>query len=239
MTIIPNTVCQIYFCLGHSVAGCPQRYNSRPSKPIVPAFATFNAGKTSDTMWFPDLAVASHMTPFKSNFSSKSVCIGSTRVRIADDTLLPIAAIGEVSLPSCNRNITLRNVCHVPSLKHNLFSVKCLCSDNNCVNFDASTVSIKDRATGKVLLPGTSKGNIYPLRLPLLEPPSESSVMASLAINESADLWHRRLGHCVLAVLDILRKNKAIVTTKFDTDYVPCRLGKSHRSPYCLVAHTY
>lgn len=57
------------------------------------------------------------MTPSEGTLSSKSVYTGSTRVRFANGTLLPIAAIGDVSLPSCDRQLTLCNVCHVPSLK--------------------------------------------------------------------------------------------------------------------------
>lgn len=59
----PNTVCQICFCSGYSAAACPQRYTTCPNQPMVLAFATFNTGETSDTVWFSDSAAASHMTP--------------------------------------------------------------------------------------------------------------------------------------------------------------------------------
>lgn len=62
--------------------------------------------------------------------------------------------------------------------------------------------------------------------------------MANLAVSSSADIWHRRLGHCGTTTLDVRRKNKVIVSVRLVTDCVPCRLGKSHRLPFKLVEHS-
>ena len=72
----PNAVCHICFAPGHTAVGCPQRYT--PSQPhSVPAFATFNAINANESVWYPDSATASHMTPMEGNLLSKSIYTGS------------------------------------------------------------------------------------------------------------------------------------------------------------------
>ena len=68
-------------------------------------------------------------------------------------SLLPIKHIGSLSVPAVAKPLVLKSVLHVPSLKHNLLSVKQLYQDNNCiVVFDDSSVYVKDNTSGNILL---------------------------------------------------------------------------------------
>ena len=85
------------------------------------------------------------MTLDDGNLLSKSIYFGNALVNICNGTLLPVANIGNSSLPSKMRPLTLKNVLHVPKIQHNLLLVRQLCQDNNCtVVFYLSSIRAKD-----------------------------------------------------------------------------------------------
>lgn len=101
------------------------------------------------------------MTPSEGILSSKSTYLGPTKVRVGNGSLLPIKSIGNLRVSTSGRSLVLNFVCHVPTLKHNLVSISQLCRDNCCsVTFDSSSFFVKDNLTGKVLLRGSSRGNV-------------------------------------------------------------------------------
>ena len=71
---------------------------------------------------------------------------------------------------------------------------------------------------GEVLFygPSTEKENIYPVSLRRLPP----HVPALAVLHASDDVWHRRLGHCGIRVLDSLRKDKVIHSSVFKDNCV-------------------
>ena len=100
--------------------------------------------------------------------------------------------VGHSRLPSKTEPLRLTNVLHVPKLQHNLLSVRQLCQDNNCnVVFDSSSIPVKDNAMGDVLLQASSLGPVDTIPVHAVS----STVPTNVALIESADLWHRRLGH--------------------------------------------
>ena len=104
-----------------------------------------------------------------------------------------------MNTPTVSNPLVLNNILRVPTLKHNLLSVKELCQDNNCiVVFDASFVCVKEKISGKVLLHASSAGNVYFLAV-LFSSPS-----AFAALIDPAITWHRRLGHCGVRTLSFL-----------------------------------
>ena len=117
----PNVICQICFAPEHTAVGCPQRYT--PSQ-NVPAFATFNAVDANESIWYPNSTAASHMTPHEGNLLSKSLYNDTDRVRVGNGLLLPIKHVGSLNISTPHQPLVLNNVLHVPSLKHNLLSVK-------------------------------------------------------------------------------------------------------------------
>jgi len=174
------------------------------------------------------------MTPEDSKLLCKSPYSGSSQVKVGNGTLLPISQVGMIKLPTSSRPLTLKkNVFHVPQLRHNLLSVRQLCRDNNCsVVFNASCLCVKDKTTGEVLLQAPSVGNVYPIQF------ESMPQTANLALSESGELWHRRLGHCGAQVLFLLRKNNSVtLNSSFSNDCTTCRLAKSHRLPFDSAEH--
>lgn len=57
---------------------------------------------------------------------------GSNEVIIGNRASLPIANIGQVTLPTPHPNTNLQNILHVPTLSHNLLAIHQLISNNNC-----------------------------------------------------------------------------------------------------------
>jgi len=107
------------------------------------------------------------MTPTEGILLSKTLYAGNDRVRVGNGSHLPIKHMGSLNIPTVSKPHVLRNVLHVLALKYNLLSVKQLYHDNHCiVVFDDSSVCVKDKISGKVLLHASSTGNVYPLAVP-------------------------------------------------------------------------
>ncbi|KAM3270617.1 hypothetical protein P3S67_028819 [Capsicum chacoense] len=190
----PTLTCQICGSLGHTALQCTNRFNHVfVANDLPKSFTTMFVGETNDTTWYVDSAAFAHMTPSEGNLLHKTPCTVHNHVLVGDGKLLNINNIGYTQLPSTSRPLYLRSVFHVPQLKHNLISVKKLCDDNNCVvNFDSSFISVKDKASGQTFLRESSKGDVYPLSSKSLC----SHPQALVVIQQSGDVWHRRLGHC-------------------------------------------
>jgi len=71
------------------------------------------------------------------------------------------------------------------------------------VVFDSTSVCIKDKTTGEVLLRASTIGSVSSLCLPIAH-----SILAYVALNSFGDQWHHRLGQCGARVLDALGKHK-------------------------------
>lgn len=108
-------------------------------------FASFSAGETNGSVWYSDSAAASHMTPSKGILFVKSSYAGPIKICVENGTLLPIKHIGNLVIHTSGRPLSLKSVCHVPLLKHNLLSINQLCRDNHCpVIFHSSSFFVKD-----------------------------------------------------------------------------------------------
>jgi len=73
------------------------------------------------------------MTPYEGTLLSKSIYTGNDRVQVGNGSLPPITHVGSLNIPAAHTPLVLKRVLHVPSLKHNLSSVKQICQDNNCI----------------------------------------------------------------------------------------------------------
>ena len=96
--------------------GCSQHY-IRSQSSSVPALATFNAVDANELVRYPNSVVTSHMTPNEGNLNSKIIYHGTDKVRVGNDSLLPIKHIGSLSVPTVTKPPVLKNVLHVSSLK--------------------------------------------------------------------------------------------------------------------------
>jgi len=105
-------------------------------------------------------------------------------VKVANGTLVPIMACGDVDVDIGGQVITLKNVMYVPDLKFNVISVKKLWKDNRIETTFGDRCYLKDTTHGnkKYYFPGQN-GSLYKV-----------GVVSTAKISES--LLHRRLGHC-------------------------------------------
>ena len=69
-----------------------------------------------ERVWYPDSAVASHMTLDDGKLISKSIYSGNAMVKVGDGTLLSIAHTGTFVLHTPHRPLMLKHVLHVRKL---------------------------------------------------------------------------------------------------------------------------
>jgi hypothetical protein len=119
---------------------------------------------------------------------------------MGNDTVLK--AIGKGSIKATMQvggqltHTTITQVFHVPKMKNNLISVSKLISEGFKVEFDKDGCKNKD-ALGVVVAQAQRDKNLYLLNVKVRKD------MAHIAnsLEESAMLWHERLGHCNMASL--------------------------------------
>ena len=132
-------------------------------------------------------------------------------ITVGNGNNLPVSSRHTSTLPTPHWNFVLNNVLVVPSLIHNLLSVRRFTRDNHCsVEFDAMGFSIKNLHAGQVTLRRNSDGDLY--TFPTI--PSTAAAHANLAL--STALWHRRLGHPAPNVVRTLQNMPAIYCNKPD-----------------------
>jgi hypothetical protein len=108
---------------------------------------------------------------------------------VGNGTRIPVTSRGSSILATNMSNFVLNNILVVPSIIHNLLSIRQFTRDNHCsIEFDALGFSVKDLRTQSVILCCDSEGDLY-----TISPVAPATAHALLAASSS--LWHRRLGH--------------------------------------------
>ncbi|GKA15863.1 retrovirus-related pol polyprotein from transposon TNT 1-94 [Tanacetum coccineum] len=128
-----------------------------------------------------------------------------------------------------NDSLKIDNVEHVDNLRFNLLSIGQIC-DNKCrVTFSEHDSEItKD---GKVIGRGIRKKGLYVMKLG--NKPKDQICLAT--IDENSTLWHRRLGHANMRLIQSLASKELVRNLpklKFDQHFCDaCKIGKqSHAS---------
>jgi len=119
-------------------------------------------------------------------------------------------------ITTSHQPLHLNHVLHAPKIIKNLIFVRRLTTDNNVfVSFDPFGFTVSDFQTRITLLRCDSRGDLY-----LVTTPSSFAGLTS-------SLWHSRLGHHGVSVLNSLRKNKFICCEPFNSSVVcdSCVLG--------------
>ena len=170
------------------------------------------------------------MTGDKSKFLSLAAYSGGT-VTFGDNKKGKIIAIGKVGKSSSH---CIDNVFLVEGLKHNLFSISQFCDKGNSVNFNNEYCQIINNDTKKVILEGKRKGNTYIVDLDAIP---ESTLTCLSVIEDDPLLWHKRVGHASLSLLDKLRTKELVVglpNIKFQCDKLcdACAKGKHVRKSF-------
>ena len=144
--------------------------------------------------------------------------------------MIPVQGHGNISLTSSPNTFTLKNVLHAPQLIKNLIFIRKFTQDNMVfVEFDPFGFSVKDLATGILVLRSNSTGDLYPFQSThgVFIPTSTSSAFLSSSI------WHSRLGHVGNAILNSLYSSNSIKCNK-NPSFVchSCPSGKHVQSPF-------
>ncbi|GKA20865.1 retrovirus-related pol polyprotein from transposon TNT 1-94, partial [Tanacetum coccineum] len=169
--------------------------------------------------WIKDSGCSKHMTGNRKLFSTYKA-YNEGNVIFRSNLCCNIIGKGTIS----NNSLKIDNVEHVDNLGFNLLSIGQIC-DNKCrVTFSEHDSEItKD---GKVIGRGIRKKGLYVMKLG--NKPKDKICLAT--IDENSTLWHRRLGHANMRLIQSLASKELVRNLpklKFDQHfYDACKIGK-------------
>ncbi|GKA94149.1 retrovirus-related pol polyprotein from transposon TNT 1-94 [Tanacetum coccineum] len=169
--------------------------------------------------WIKDSGCSKHMTGNRKLFSTYKAYNGGN-VIFGSNLRGNIIGKGTIS----NDSLKIDNVEHVDNLRFNLLSIGQIC-DNKCrVTFSEHDSEItKD---GKVIGRGIRKKGLYVMKLG--NKPKDQICLAT--IDENSTLWHRRLGHANMRLIQSLASKELVRNLpklKFDQHFCDaCKMGK-------------
>ena len=122
---------------------------------------------------------------------------------------------------------------HVPDISNNLLSVHKFTNDTRTLKeFHPSLFRVKDLATRRLLLQGSSKHGLYPF--PPLSTKRLSSPCALIGERTSFTNWHSRLGHPAFRIVSqvISRFGLPTIASKSKPACSTCLSAKSKQLPF-------
>jgi histone deacetylase 1/2 len=139
-----------------------------------------------------------------------------------------------LSTPS-SRSLDLKQILHIPQARNNILSMSKLSNDNNAfIELHPHDLFVKDLETKEPILRGRCRGGLYEIKTPVIK-------QALSSINVSRDMWHSRLGHQALQVVqDVLHSHdlpSIVESNKNRSVCDACQQGKSHPLPFSLSTH--
>ncbi|KAF7142376.1 hypothetical protein RHSIM_Rhsim05G0026100 [Rhododendron simsii] len=230
-----EVVCQICNKTRHTAVDCWQRFNQtyQPND-AAQALAAMTISDGQDNAWFPDTGATQHMTSDYGKLQNCTPYFGSDKIMVGNGDTLHITHVGNASLNMGNKEIKLNNVLVVPEIKKNLLSVSQMTTQLPYdFEFSANDFVIKHRETKRVIAKGSRSGGLYSLK------PKNAEVFFSTrfrVVND--DVWHQRLGHPNMRVVNHLKKNKLISSSNnkpIDFICSSCQLGKACRLPFLSI----
>ncbi|GJZ71880.1 retrovirus-related pol polyprotein from transposon TNT 1-94 [Tanacetum coccineum] len=169
--------------------------------------------------WIKDSGCSKHMTGNRKLFSTYKAYNGGN-VIFGSNLRGNIIGKGTIS----NDSLKIDNVEHVDNLGFNLLSIGQIC-DNKCkVTFSEHDSEITKN--GKVIGRGIRKKGLYVMKLG--NKPKDQICLAT--IDENSTLWHRRLGHANMRLIQSLASKELVRNLpklKFDQHFCDaCKIGK-------------
>nr|GEW40474.1 retrovirus-related Pol polyprotein from transposon TNT 1-94 [Tanacetum cinerariifolium] len=136
--------------------------------------------------------------------------------------------------------LEFENVYFMKDLKYNLFSVSQICDNKNSVLFTDSECIVlgrdfKLRDDTNVLLRTPRQHNMYSIDLNNIVPHKDLICLVAKASGNESVLWHRRLGHLNLKIMNkLVRHNlvRGLPSKCFENNHtcVACLKGKQHKA---------
>ncbi|GJX27738.1 retrovirus-related pol polyprotein from transposon TNT 1-94 [Tanacetum coccineum] len=169
--------------------------------------------------WIKDSGCSKHITGNRNLFSTYKEYNGGN---VIFGSNLRGNIIGKCTI--FNDSLNIDNVEHVDNLGFNLLSVGQICDNKRRVTFSKHDSEItKD---GKVIGRGITKKGLYVMKL--RNKPKDKICLAT--INENSTLWHWRLGHANMCLIQLLASKELVRNLpklKFDQHFCDaCKIGK-------------
>ena len=147
---------------------------------------------------------------------------------MGDNSKCKIIGKGKVG----NSTFSLIDVLYVENLHHNLISISQLCDKGMSVIFDNESCKIIEKSTNNIVFTGKRKGNVYTISFDDL-----TLSRCLVATDEEVFLWHRRLGHASMSLLEKLESKelvRGLPHQKYKNNKVckSCAMGKFSRSSF-------
>ncbi|RWR74934.1 Integrase, catalytic core [Cinnamomum micranthum f. kanehirae] len=202
---------------------------------VTSAQTDVNASIDYNDKWIVDSGCSHHATGNYSLLSDVRPHCGKKTIVTADNSLYPVEKEGHFEADiSNNRGVSLNNVYHVSGLKKNLASVSQITDARRYVLFGPKNVQILSNIKhieADVLFTGRRKESLYVLS-------ASDAYVEKTCQNESATLWHSRLGHVGYQLLQKISTKKLLngipLFKEIHHDVVcpGCQYRKSHRLPF-------
>ncbi|KAF3786626.1 hypothetical protein EJ110_NYTH25134 [Nymphaea thermarum] len=153
-----NLIRPIHNTNGHSARTC---YD------IPQAYSAMSLQDSLNEYWYPDTGTTNHIVASDDMMHNKAPQDGQENVMIGSSSRLSIKHTGDLLVDVNGNSFKLKNTLHVPTIAHNLLSVRKFTTDNDCLfEFSPYEFVIKDRRTNKIILQGPKKCNgLYPIAL--------------------------------------------------------------------------
>ena len=170
------------------------------------AWATDSKGR-----WCIDSGCTAHMCNESVNIQNSEQC--DRKLNLANKTQTTASMKGRVKILATDgtntKTVNLNNTLMVPDLRTNLMSVAKITDNDREILFRKRDAIVMD-TTGETKMVATRIGDLYFLKEPEEHVQAISTSTKNEFTNDSADLWHRRLGHLHMQALnDIQAKGLA------------------------------
>ena len=223
---------------GHIVRNCPlnnnRNYKGEQSHLVEEGkhIALISTMEPNDK-WFIDSAATKHMTHNKNLLMDYIEYDTPTEIYLGDNTVIHAEGEGMVKLFTGGDTgcyLDLHKVLYVPKLAKNLLSVPIMASMEAEVHFDKEKCIVskdgKNFVIGKLV-----NGTLYTVNAIEFAQPSTAN-------EETAEIWHQRLGHLNHNYVDQMKKKDMVtgmncnLNSNSKRECEGCTLGKMNRNPF-------
>jgi hypothetical protein len=196
---------QCYYCkkLGHFANECQKKQADMSKKNVnffesnyEKLFITCNvAQESTNDFWFSDSGCSNHMTSNKDFFESLDRSIKS-EVKLGNNEIVEVSGKGIINVMTKHGKKHISDVYFVPSLKHNLITVRQLSQKGYRVIFEKKLCTIFNMPSSNMVIAMVEMTNnrMFPL---WMKSNMTDKVAASfkVASQDQTWTWHLRYGH--------------------------------------------
>ncbi|GAQ92728.1 putative retrotransposon protein with Ribonuclease H-like superfamily and integrase domain [Klebsormidium nitens] len=221
---------------GHTKRNCRKRKENGSKVMFGVAFASLGRG-LFDGEWVLDSGSSHHISREKGVFKSLESLENGREIEFGNKGVLKAEGVGEVEIlvktPTGVALVTLREVLYVPGAAANLFSVSK--ATEKGAEFVFTEKKCELRHAGETLFEACTVGDVWVI------PKAIDSQAFLVREPESAELWHRRLGHAGYERLAQMASNGLVTGMRVKPEKFrelktaicePCVLGKQTRETF-------